>query len=70
MSQQDIHTVCGRDFDIFFNAAASVALMQDSYSASEGMVVQVCAVINNLPSDGLECPVVANLMAIDGKAGK
>ena len=54
----------------FFNAAASVALMQDSYSASEGMVVQVCAVINNLPSDGLECPVVANLMAIDGKAGK
>ena len=49
---------------------ASVALMQDSYSASEGMVVQLCAVIDNLPSDGLECSVVASLMAIDGKAGE
>ena len=55
---------------IFFNAAASVALVQDSYSASEGMVVQVCVVINNLPPDGLECFVVASLMAIDGKAGE
>ena len=49
---------------------ASVALVQDSYPASEGMMVQVCAVIDNLPSDGLECPVVASLLAVDGKAGE
>ena len=55
---------------IILNAVASVALVQDSYPASEGMMVEVCAVIDNLPSDGLECPVVASLVAVDDKAGE
>ena len=50
--------------------AASVALQQDLYSAEEGGEVQVCAVISNVPAGGLECPVVANLSASDGNAGK
>ena len=49
---------------------ASVALQQSSYSAAEGGVVEVCAVISDVPAGGLECPVVANLSAVDGKAGE
>lgn len=69
MSQQEIHTVVWLWY-IILNAVASVALVQDSYPASEGMMVEVCAVIDNLPSDGLECPVVASLVAVDDKAGE
>ena len=49
---------------------ASVAFQQGSYSASEGGIVQVCAVISSVPTGGLECPVVATLAAVDGKAGE
>ena len=50
--------------------AASVALEQVSYSASEGGMVEVCAVITSVPGGGLECPVVATLDTIDGKASE
>ena len=46
----------------------SLALAQDSYSVSEGVMVEVCATISNLPIGGLECPVVASLVASDGTA--
>ena len=49
---------------------ASVAFQQGSYSASEGGIVQVCAVISSVPTGGLECPVVAALDTRDGKAGE
>ena len=49
---------------------ASVAFQQVSYSASEGGMVEVCAVISSVPGGGLECPVVATLDAINGKAGE
>ena len=57
-------------FELLF-LAASVALEQVSYTADEfGTAVEVCAVISNVPGGGLECPVVANLSAADGKAGE
>jgi len=31
---------------------------------------EVCAVINNVPTGGLECLVVATLSAANGKAGE
>ena len=49
---------------------ASVAFQQVSYSASEGGIVEVCAVISSVPGGGLECPVVVTLDAINGKAGE
>jgi len=49
---------------------ATLAFQQGSYSANEGGIVEVCAVIGSVPSGGLECPVVATLAAIDGKAGE
>jgi len=33
-------------------------------------MVEVCAVISSVPGGGLECPVVATLDAISGKAGE
>ena len=45
----------------------SAALEQDSYSAEEGGIVEVCAVIRDVPAGGLECPVVATLSAADGQ---
>jgi len=56
-------------FELLF-LAASVALEQVSYTANEFGTVEVCAVISNVPGGGLECPVVANLSAADGKAGE
>ena len=50
------------------NAVVSLALAQDSYSVSEGVMVEVCATISNIPIGGLECPVVASLVASDGTA--
>jgi len=55
---------------LFLFLAASVAFQQGSYSASEGGMVEVCAVISSVPTGGLECPVVATLNATAGKAGK
>ena len=49
---------------------ASVALQQSSYSAQEGGVLEVCAIISGIPSGGLECPVVASLSAFNGKASE
>jgi len=49
---------------------ASVALQQGSYSAIEGGMVEICAVISSVPTGGLECPVVATLSPVDGKAGE
>ena len=48
----------------------SVAFQQVSYSASEGGMVEVCAVITSVPGGGLECPVVATMDTIDGKASE
>ena len=54
----------------FLFLVASVAFQQGSFSASEGGMVEVCAVISSVPTGGLECPVVATLSATDGKAGE
>jgi len=56
-------------YDFVF-VAASVAFQQGSFSASEGGMGEVCAVINNVPTGGLECLVVATLSAANGKAGE
>ena len=57
------------NYDFLF-VAALVAFQQGSFSANEGGMVEVCAVISSVPAGGLECPVVATLDATDGKAGK
>ena len=57
------------NYDFVF-LVALVAFQQDLFSASEGGMVEVCAVISSVPTGGLECPVVATLSATDGKAGK
>ena len=57
------------NYDFLF-LAALVAFQQGSFSANEGGMVEVCAVISSVPGGGLECPVVATLSATDGKAGK
>ena len=54
----------------FVFLVALVAFQQGSFSASEGGMVEVCAVISSVPTGGLECPVVATLSATDGKAGE
>ena len=53
---------------LLLHAVVSVALEQESYTASEGVTVEVCAVISHIPIGGLECSVVASLVVSDGTA--
>ena len=69
ISQLDIYNAMTLPLNCDF-VEVSIALQQVSHSASEGGMVEVCAVISSVPTGGLECPVVATLSATDGKAGK
>jgi len=69
ISQLDIYNAMTLPLNYDF-AEVSVALQQVSHSASEGGMVEVCAVISSVPGGGLECPVVATLDAMNGKAGE
>ena len=56
---------------VFVSVGATVSLENAAYTTLENSSpVPVCAVISNVPADGLECDVVATLILIDGdKAG-